>query len=83
MGKWYTFTGRDCHSITFKANEDSAYQQEALRIMRNFEEATLREATERERKAAISAHNLDAFAEIDFEKLLDDDVFPYVTARMI
>ncbi len=36
MEKWYTFTGRDCHSIAFKANEASAYQQQALRIMRNF-----------------------------------------------
>ena len=28
MEKWYTFTGRDCHSITFKANENSAYPKE-------------------------------------------------------
>ena len=81
--KWFTFTGSDCNSITFRADEKDAYQAEALGIMRNFEEATLREATELEKKAAMHEYSREGFAEIELEKLLDNDVFPFVTARML
>ena len=81
--RWWTFTGRDCHSITFCTDDNNKEEDRALDILNSFEEATLREATEREKKSALYDYKHDPYAIVRLEEIVDKDILPFLTLRMM